>query len=164
MANSLPPSRSFFPGLALLFVGALLLVHNYRGLDISQLFHYWWPLIIIFWGAIKLYERAVASRSGRGISTISGGEILLVLGLLSLLGMVAASDIFRSRFPGLGVDRSEEHTSELQSRRDLVCRLLLEKKKNATLRRARSSHRIRPPVRRRLKARRWRAMSYKARR
>src|SRR5690349_22446590 len=27
-------------------------------------------------------------------------------------------------------DRSEEHTSELQSRRDLVCRLLLEKKKN----------------------------------
>src|SRR5690349_22365136 len=29
----------------------------------------------------------------------------------------------------LGVARSEEHTSELQSRRDLVCRLLLEKKK-----------------------------------
>src|SRR5690349_23364245 len=27
--------------------------------------------------------------------------------------------------------RSEEHTSELQSRRDLVCRLLLEKKKKA---------------------------------
>src|SRR5690349_22471514 len=27
-------------------------------------------------------------------------------------------------------DRSEEHTSELQSRRDLVCRLLLEKKKD----------------------------------
>src|SRR5690349_22095463 len=28
--------------------------------------------------------------------------------------------------------RSEEHTSELQSRRDLVCRLLLEKKKKIT--------------------------------
>src|SRR5690349_24010078 len=28
------------------------------------------------------------------------------------------------------VVRSEEHTSELQSRRDLVCRLLLEKKKS----------------------------------
>src|SRR5690349_24200416 len=28
-----------------------------------------------------------------------------------------------------GARRSEEHTSELQSRRDLVCRLLLEKKK-----------------------------------
>src|SRR6266496_4845206 len=31
-----------------------------------------------------------------------------------------------------GRRRSEEHTSELQSRRDLVCRLLLEKKKNRT--------------------------------
>src|SRR5690349_22978341 len=30
---------------------------------------------------------------------------------------------------GRHVTRSEEHTSELQSRRDLVCRLLLEKKK-----------------------------------
>src|SRR6266496_5989727 len=29
----------------------------------------------------------------------------------------------------LAAERSEEHTSELQSRRDLVCRLLLEKKK-----------------------------------
>src|SRR5690349_21912787 len=29
--------------------------------------------------------------------------------------------------------RSEEHTSELQSRRDLVCRLLLEKKKKQQL-------------------------------
>src|SRR5690606_42155086 len=32
----------------------------------------------------------------------------------------------------LGVDRSEEHTSELQSRENLVCRLLLEKKKDRT--------------------------------
>src|SRR5690349_22537715 len=30
-------------------------------------------------------------------------------------------------------DRSEEHTSELQSRRDLVCRLLLEKKKKKNM-------------------------------
>src|SRR3989449_5807838 len=31
------------------------------------------------------------------------------------------------------IDRSEEHTSELQSRLHLVCRLLLEKKQNASL-------------------------------
>src|SRR3989442_7281429 len=30
------------------------------------------------------------------------------------------------------LERSEEHTSELQSRPHLVCRLLLEKKKNST--------------------------------
>src|SRR6266496_5034762 len=34
------------------------------------------------------------------------------------------------RAPRRDQRRSEEHTSELQSRRDLVCRLLLEKKKN----------------------------------
>src|SRR5438874_10260589 len=34
----------------------------------------------------------------------------------------------RARRVPQGIPRSEEHTSELQSRRDLVCRLLLEKK------------------------------------
>src|SRR5258708_18305844 len=34
---------------------------------------------------------------------------------------------------GLGVWRSEEHTSELQSPDHLVCRLLLEKKKNCSI-------------------------------
>src|SRR5947199_5150142 len=34
---------------------------------------------------------------------------------------------------GLEWQRSEEHTSELQSLRHLVCRLLLEKKKNAAV-------------------------------
>src|SRR5690349_22479533 len=39
-----------------------------------------------------------------------------------------------------GLDRSEEHTSELQSRRDLVCRLLLEKKNRGALRRDLRQH------------------------
>src|SRR5438874_6357868 len=50
---------------------------------------------------------------------------------------VVANDVtFRGLLPeerlragDVQVERSEEHTSELQSRRDLVCRLLLEKKK-----------------------------------
>src|SRR2546422_4388708 len=37
--------------------------------------------------------------------------------------------IIEARPEGNGVARSEEHTSELQSRLHLVCRLLLEKKK-----------------------------------
>src|SRR6266704_7003356 len=36
---------------------------------------------------------------------------------------------YRGRFRAPGCGRSEEHTSELQSRFDFVCRLLLEKKK-----------------------------------
>src|SRR5690349_22476585 len=42
-------------------------------------------------------------------------------------------------------DRSEEHTSELQSRRDLVCRLLLEKK-NFLLKYTNSSRTSEPPL------------------
>src|SRR5690349_21962300 len=41
-------------------------------------------------------------------------------------GLAVHADAFH---PGETCGRSEEHTSELQSRRDLVCRLLLEKKK-----------------------------------
>src|SRR5437899_9763228 len=41
--------------------------------------------------------------------------------------------VARYRGTGAGGGRSEEHTSELQSLRHLVCRLLLEKKKNETL-------------------------------
>src|SRR5690349_22988152 len=43
-------------------------------------------------------------------------------------GLDAGLDIDKFA-PRLSFFRSEEHTSELQSRRDLVCRLLLEKKK-----------------------------------
>src|SRR5438067_13219572 len=39
------------------------------------------------------------------------------------------SDPFLRPLQRRGIHRSEEHTSELQSRFDLVCRLLLEKKK-----------------------------------
>src|SRR5690349_23414761 len=43
------------------------------------------------------------------------------------IGLVTGNDAAAKR--DVLTTRSEEHTSELQSRRDLVCRLLLEKKK-----------------------------------
>src|SRR3712207_8189407 len=54
---------------------------------------------------------------------VVGGTLFLCQFLLSLLGFAGHGD-------ASGHDRSEEHTSELQSRQYLVCRLLLEKKKN----------------------------------
>src|SRR5207249_5729663 len=42
---------------------------------------------------------------------------------------VAGPDASKAHVTRRNSDRSEEHTSELQSRFDLVCRLLLEKKK-----------------------------------
>src|SRR5690349_23918646 len=49
-------------------------------------------------------------------------------GAASLIGAAAST---KNSADVITAARSEEHTSELQSRRDLVCRLLLEKKKNS---------------------------------
>ncbi len=101
MADLRPRGSSFFPGLLLLFVGLLLLLHNYRGVSIGEVIGHWWPLILIFWGGIKLYERMAANRAGDpGAAKISGGEVVLVLGLLSLLGIVVAVDYGRENLPG----------------------------------------------------------------
>src|SRR6266496_4995530 len=61
------------------------------------------------WAAVFLVTTVLANASGFGFPF---DKVLPshVVGVVSLV-------------------RSEEHTSELQSRRDLVCRLLLEKKK-----------------------------------
>lgn len=93
MANSRLRSKSTFPGLALISVGVLLLLHNYGGFNIGHFIWHWWPLVLILWGAVKLYERTAASRAGNAAtSPITAGEIFLVLGLLSLLGIVVAVD------------------------------------------------------------------------
>jgi len=101
MANARSRRSSLFPGVALICVGVLLLLHNYGGYSIGQFLHRWWPLILIFWGAIKLYERMAASRAGDpGSAKITAGEVFLVLGLFSLLGIVVAVDYGRENLPG----------------------------------------------------------------
>src|SRR5438874_9899495 len=51
-------------------------------------------------------------------------------GIVATIWPAAQSTIWTASRHSAGA-RSEEHTSELQSRRDLVCRLLLEKKKKS---------------------------------
>src|SRR2546429_5054144 len=53
------------------------------------------------------------------------------LGAGNVLELSAVDERIREAI-GAGVLRSEEHTSELQSRLHLVCRLLLEKKKTTS--------------------------------
>src|SRR2546421_5269948 len=56
------------------------------------------------------------------------GETVIWVALVGILINGASAMLF-ARDRRRDVNRSEEHTSELQSRSDLVCRLLLEKKK-----------------------------------
>src|SRR3989442_3037391 len=53
------------------------------------------------------------------------------LGVLGTLARAGARARERAEHAEIRVGRSEEHTSELQSRPHIVCRLLLEKKKKA---------------------------------
>src|SRR5438874_5530435 len=71
-------------------------------------------------------------RSGQ-IIRVQVPVVLLIVQAHYLLNEGCIADWF-------GHTRSEEHTSELQSRRDLVCRLLLEKKKITTRRRRNLRH------------------------
>src|SRR5690606_41794961 len=73
-------------------------------------------------------QQAVGDRVGRTQELgIAAGDLVLDL------GAVAEGDVgvlARAERGAQHVARSEEHTSELQSRENLVCRLLLEKKKS----------------------------------
>src|SRR5690349_24022686 len=65
-----------------------------------------------------LFRSCVGAPAGAGAGAASRIQESACLGTAGSAGQTVR-----------GVARSEEHTSELQSRRDLVCRLLLEKKK-----------------------------------
>src|SRR5438132_4697757 len=74
------------------------------------------------------------------------------LGLLSLTAVIffnvsggpyGIEDTVSTFGPGLAL-RSEEHTSELQSHSDLVCRLLLEKKKKKKNKSHNGTHKTKP--------------------
>src|SRR5271163_2038616 len=96
MAHSRHRTSGIFPGLVLITVGVILLLHNYRGLELGDVLLRWWPLALIFLGLIKLYDRTVASRSNDpGTARITGGEIMLVVGMIVLISCVVAVDIGR---------------------------------------------------------------------
>src|SRR5205809_5472196 len=68
------------------------------------------------------------SSSPHGVKTLAPEGAIKTTGTWDL-GTRAGDFVFIAGMRG--IDRSEEHTSELQSRLHLVCRLLLEKKNGA---------------------------------
>src|SRR5690606_27301108 len=64
----------------------------------------------------------------KGVDVPERADVESVLGLAEIVGGTVAEHVLAAPQVLLN-SRSEEHTSELQSRENLVCRLLLEKKK-----------------------------------
>src|SRR5438105_372740 len=84
--------------------------------------------LLFYWGVLPALVRGISWLLERSMRV--GGVVGLSTAANVFVGMVEAPLKARPH-------RSEEHTSELQSRVDLVCRLLLEKKKKKTEQRRR---------------------------
>src|SRR2546422_7754223 len=83
-------------------------------------------------GRIRAKPRHHGGAAGADAAGLPG---LTFFSLQAILGYIRAVMSARRAGPMEGsANRSEEHTSELQSRLHLVCRLLLEKKKTENLR------------------------------
>src|SRR5690349_24008336 len=90
------------------------------------------PYTTLFRSVDDRLELVVAGERVRGVG-LRQDQLLVEVGQLLVRNQFSARR-------GEAVRRSEEHTSELQSRRDLVCRLLLEKKNKDTYRHTASIH------------------------
>src|SRR2546422_8384881 len=79
------------------------------------------------WGTVGRFtgwnDQCLAAGEVEGVACMSAG---------SIQGAFRSTHSANTATASSGSFRSEEHTSELQSRLHLVCRLLLEKKKNNT--------------------------------
>src|SRR5690625_6812099 len=79
---------------------------------------------------MSVHDFDVATADGGTQSLRSyAGDVLLIVNVASQCGFTPQYSGLESLFRAHRDERSEEHTSELQSRGHLVCRLLLEKKK-----------------------------------
>src|SRR5206468_11378769 len=94
------------------------------------------PYSLSLHDALPIYARAVGGPLRPRIVTGGAEELLGRDRVLAGFGNVGHPELLLGGPDGVlaepgkdPVARSEEHTSELQSRSDLVCRLLLEKKK-----------------------------------
>src|SRR5688572_33314915 len=79
---------------------------------------------------IFVQSKSSSSATSIGIDVITPCPISSIVSMIrTLSSLLTRTQTFGSNTPAAFCARSEEHTSELQSQSNLVCRLLLEKKK-----------------------------------
>src|SRR2546429_7106992 len=84
--------------------------------------------VVVVLGGIVLFS---VNQANKGMVTVQTAKVTKQDSLVSLVtasGEIKPTTYTNIAAQGYGRIRSEEHTSELQSRLHLVCRLLLEKK------------------------------------
>src|SRR5947207_11042950 len=96
---------------------------------------------VLTWAGIGLATAGLALLSGVHAGSVVG-DVLVLAGAAVYSLQIVLMERYAPRYDAIAFTlvemlaafgRSEEHTSELQSHSDLVCRLLLEKKKKQNL-------------------------------
>src|SRR5690606_41849678 len=106
--------------LFFVFHGALLVLHSFPTRRSSDL-----PVFFII--ALSSCEKKRCVGCKLRVEFMIEEKLVIIL--LVIIGLVIVITAIRLQTQFIKSSRSEEHTSELQSRENLVCRLLLEKKK-----------------------------------
>src|SRR5256885_3459976 len=93
----------------------------------SNAMQQYWNLYVVIVGGVLAF-----SSLRKQPAAITTALVCILFALFAYENLGAMKDTTAQRFAALEAikQRSEEHTSELQSPCNLVCRLLLEKKKN----------------------------------
>src|SRR5207237_9675870 len=100
-------------------------------LTVSFLFFFNYPATTAIY-TLSLHDALPIS--ARTITRLESPESVGQEAARRTLRRLGARKVATTRVPVIFDQRSEEHTSELQSHLNLVCRLLLEKKKKSTIR------------------------------
>jgi hypothetical protein len=100
----LPPRRhrSFAGPFVLIVLGVVFLMGTMHILSIGRLAHLfasYWPLLLIFWGVIKLIEHQRAQREGIRSSGIGAGGVFLIV-MIVVFGLIA-TQLERVNWSGL---------------------------------------------------------------
>src|SRR5437773_9094181 len=91
------------------------------------------PYTTLFRSAAARRQRGVYhARERQSLKTRTRKAVMMFNRSKAWAAVLLAAVFVAGGAAGWGIARSEEHTSELQSHHDLVCRLLLEKKKKTS--------------------------------
>jgi DUF4097 and DUF4098 domain-containing protein YvlB len=91
-------SRSIFGPLVLITLGVLFLLRNtglipYRSMAIW--FAHYWPLLLILWGVVRLFEYIWAKQHGQPAPRLGGGAIVLLIFII----LIGSASTGMSRLP-----------------------------------------------------------------
>jgi len=97
--------RSMAGPIVLIFIGFLFLLGNLGVINIHNLFHgfaHFWPVLLILWGLVKVFEHYQAQREGYESPGIGAGGVVFLIFLVIIGGLASVAS--KADFSNVGFD------------------------------------------------------------